>query len=98
MKLSEVLELMLLTGAYSNAGYYMCHALEYEKLKEYTPLVMDMVHSFGSPCHCSLIGAVCHYYRRKGLVNLLDEMLEDADAWGTQFYCWWVFDLKRKGL
>lgn len=90
MKLSEAIEKCLLAGYYEDAGYYMCHALENNGMKDHVRAVGKMVKSI-CPYSVSLAGALGH-------AEIIDTRLIDVNEYTTEFYCWWVFDLKRKGL
>ena len=110
VKLSAAIEMALTTQecdplgrplAYgdSNMGNeFMCLVLPALNLGHFVTDVEDMVfsicsrHGRGSPLSCAL-----HYEK---LLNLNDGSWsqEQVMAYTTQLYCWWVFDLKRKGL
>lgn len=96
MKLSQAIEKMLVSGAYNIADQYMCIVLRHNDLLRFEDDVQDMVNAIypasnrGTPLVCALHEA--------GVINM------DNMSWHAQFeftqqlYCWWVFDLKRKGL
>lgn len=100
MKLSAVIEKALTSGAYNPSTPYMCHALEVINLEEFIPDIHIMVAdiapnaNLGYPLICAL------HDSPKCTFNLEDFDIGRAEEfkYSQQFYCWWVFDLKRKGL
>lgn len=98
MKLSEAIEQMLVTKVYSLHMPYMCIVLGYEDntslhIKSVVEMVNGIYHNTGDiPLVCAL-----HY---RNLMNINDGSWSDARQFDytQQLYCWWVFDLKRKGL
>ena len=93
MKLSAAIEQALVTGTYGSSehGYYMCLALA--SWPEHVAEVQKLVNTLhidtydGIPLACALYKA-----------GYLDENLKGSEQYTTQFYIWWVYDLKRKGL
>lgn len=94
MKLSEAIELALVNKAYCVETPYMCHALVNINLDEFVGHVMAMVKNIYPWAH-SLLGAL-------GYINApcRNWLADDCTNFQVtkQLYCWWVFDLKRKGL
>ena len=97
MKLSEAIELTITSGTYNQCNEFMCIALGNKKLHQFIPDVEEMVNSIhpntgGIPLSCAL--------HAKHYINLNDGSWKHAQifAYTQQLYCWWVFDLKRKGL
>lgn len=98
-KLSAVLEQAIRTGIYQRREF-MCFALQdmltKKKAHPYIEQVQDMVVSIHPSC-VSLLGALnmtgapCTLLLADGDYSATDEMTH-------QFYIWWIFDLKRKGL
>ena len=98
MKLSAAIELMLVSGKYNIQDEFMCLVLRNYDLGEHVDAVQDMVHSInpngrrGYPLTCALHdSAKCEF-------SLDDVSANETFDYTKQFYCWWVFDLKRKGL
>lgn len=91
MKFSEALEHCLTTGQY-RIYEYMCIALEENGLVEHVPAVMEVVHNI-CEYSASLFGALAH-----ARPEAYTRAFKDKIGYGFQFYCWLVFDLKRKGL
>lgn len=97
-KLSQALEQALVSGQYKKSSCYMCVALRRMGQEHHVGAVHDMVFSIHKdetayrdlPLLCAL-----HDVK---LVNVNDKDHAAHDAYTTQLYCWWVFDLKRKGL
>lgn len=97
-KLSQVLEQALISGQYAKSSHYMCIALKRMGMEQHIEAVHDMVFSVHKdpkayrdlPLLCALHDV--------GIINMNDRQHAAHDAYTTQFYCWWVFDLKRKGL
>ena len=96
MKLSEAIEQMLVTGCYSLVDQYMCHVLSNNNLGRFKSDVEDMVMTIrpqnyrGSPLVCAL--------HESHFINMNEMTWDEMFSYTTQLYCWWVFDLKRKGL
>lgn len=93
MKLSAAVENALVTGDYGNwrNGHYMCIALSGQPahIKKVQELV-DSIHKApyaGYPLACALHKA-----------GYVDGSFDGIEAYTTQLYVWWVYDLKRKGL
>lgn len=92
MKLSAAIEYCLIEGEYNRTHEYMCHVLRDIGQREHIPAVQAMVRSIDPECN-SLAGA-------------LYLVIDDSANWPSgcmfnftkQLYCWYVFDLKRKGL
>lgn len=101
-KPSEIIELTLHSGLYGANGHsYMCFAIAdmyetdritLEEADEASDMVRDLVHSIDPNC-CSMVSALF-------CACIIDgsESSEYFDAYTFQLYCWFVFDLKRKGL
>lgn len=97
MKLSAAIEKMLVTGVYKYLeDEYMCCVLNRHNLEEHVSAVQDMVQTIkpnvcrNYPLACALHDADIYSLH----VHTNREMFEFC----KQLYCWWVFDLKRKGL
>ena len=107
MKLSEALEWQLRNGRYLVISEFMCHCIEadqsipkHERLTLVSQ-IMAMVHSIHPSCHSSvtalsLSGAeVFEHVRDSPSIRVRRQNINRVTK---QFYCWWIFDLKRKGL
>ena len=100
MKLSAAIEKAIELGVYSPSTPYMCHALVELELNEFIPDVHIMVDAIaphanlGYPLICAL------HDSPKCTFNFDDFDIGRSKEfeYSKQFYCWWVFDLKRKGL
>ena len=97
MKLSGAIEECLLSGKYNVNNEFMCIALSDAGYKKFTADVTEMVNSIHPnsgdiPLSCAL--------HAKKLLNLNDGSWSKmrTHLYCKQLYCWWVFDLKRKGL
>lgn len=96
MKLSQAIEQMLVTRRYGNQCEFMCCVLDHANLSEFVNDVQDMVASIYDsgkptwPLACALHDA--------GIIDTNNQTWSETLAYTTQLYCWWVFDLKRKGL
>lgn len=96
MKLSTCIERILVSGVYDINNEFMCNILDFDGLTEFKHHVQDMVASIspnsnrGTPLACAL-----HY---SGVININETRNEVVFEFTKQLYCWWVFDLKRKGL
>lgn len=100
MKLSAAIELMLVSGNYNKHMEFMCLVLRDYGHGEHVDAVQDMVHSIypegrtGYPLVCALNDSPkCTFNFDDYPVGRTGEF-----EYTKQFYCWWVFDLKRKGL
>lgn len=98
MKLSAAIELMLVSGKYNIQDEFMCLVLQDYDHGEHVDAVQDMVCTInpdgrrGYPLICALHdSAKCEFH-------LDDVSAQEEFDYTKQFYCWWVFDLKRKGL
>lgn len=92
MKLSEAIERALLKKYYSFDNAFMCNALYtmgYWRHLEAIEAMLDTI----SLDNNTLIGALVDVYP-----SFLEKSREEKFAYTSQLYCWWVFDLKRKGL
>lgn len=96
MKLSAAIELAITSGEYNPCCEYMCVTLKKMKMEHHVEAVQQMVHSIyprgygDQPLICALHDA-----------KVLDmETMTNLQQFihNQQLYCWWVFDLKRKGL
>ncbi len=96
-KLSDALEHCISTGSYPYSHRYMCEALAAASLEDFKTDVMRMVKSVDPSC-ISLFGALSMRSAMEGDIVYDPEGEDDKLAYGRQFYIWWVFDLKRKGL
>lgn len=98
MKLSAAIEQAIVSGTYSVHNEFMCIALADLGYKHLAADVTEMVSTIHPntgdiPLSCAL--------HARGLVDL-----DLGAGWShvtiheycKQLYCWWVFDLKRKGL
>lgn len=99
MKLSAAIEAQLLSGAYNVCSSFMCILLDRDpQTVEHTPAVTAMVNTIHP--NSGDIPLVCALHAH-GIMNI-----NYGGGWDTQrqfnytqqLYCWWVFDLKRKGL
>lgn len=96
MKLSAAIEQAITSGTYNQRDEYMCWVLRDMEQRDHIDAVQDMVHAIhpegrrGYPLACALHDA--------GIHSLHDESRADNFEYTKQLYCWWVFDLKRKGL
>lgn len=97
MKLSAAIELAITSGVYNQCNEFMCIALSNMDLKEHIPAVTALVSSIhynkvDIPLVCAL--------HSKGYINTNYGGMsrQEQFAYTKQLYCWWVFDLKRKGL
>lgn len=97
MKLSEAIEQTIVSGTYNQCNEFMCIALGNMNLHQFIPDVQELVYSIlpntgDIPLSCALHSM--HY------ININDGSMSHAQqfAYTQQLYCWWVFDLKRKGL
>jgi hypothetical protein len=89
MKLSEAIELAITSGRYPKKSQYMCFILEDLEQKEHKASVQEMVHKI-NPYYITLRGALLSTQQVTVDMDITKYMLD--------LYCWWVFDLKRKGL
>lgn len=109
MKLSEAIEQALTTEECNEFGHcvvyggptlgseFLCLVFMDLGLGKFETDVMDMLHSLypvGERGKLTLSSTL----DKLGLVNLDTWSYARIMAYTTQFYCWWVFDLKRKGL
>ncbi len=96
MKLSAAIEQAIVSGTYSMNNEFMCHIMQRMGRNDLKLQVEDMVQSLipgdyrGRPLACAL-----HDLK---LININQVGLETYFPYLKQFYCWWIFDLKRKGL
>lgn len=97
MKLSAAIEEAITSGTYNQVNEFMCIVLGQMNQRQHINAVQDMVYSIHPsmgdiPLSCAL--------HAKRLINLNDGSWSSAQifAYTQQLYCWWVFDLKRKGL
>lgn len=96
MKLSQVIEHMVVSGKYGQQNEYMCNALKENDLREHVDAVQDMVNDIHPPSYHGT-PLVCALHEAK-IINMNTLSWHDQRAFTAQLYCWWVFDLKRKGL
>lgn len=93
MKLSQAIERALVKGYYTPGNPYMCNAMcamGYWNLEHDIAAMVDTI----NPDNYTLIGALRNIYPDKfNAMSCAEEF-----AYTSQLYCWWVFDLKRKGL
>lgn len=96
MKLSQAIEAMLIGGFYNPSAEFMCHVLQRAGHEEHVEAVQDMVHVVwpssrrGYPLSCAVHDAEVYTYDDHSNLEMF--------LFCQQLYCWWVFDLKRKGL
>lgn len=96
MKLSAAIEEMLVSRKYGASCEFMCCALDNAGLDQFVNAVQDMVATIYAgksrtwPLACALHDA--------RIVNTNLQTWAETLAYTKQLYCWWVFDLKRKGL
>lgn len=100
MKLSAAIELMIVSGNYSVHNEFMCLVLRDCGHGDHVEAVQDMVYEInpagrrGYPLICALHdNAECSFDLDDVGVGHKEEF-----EYTKQLYCWWVFDLKRKGL
>lgn len=97
-KLSQAIEAAIVSNAYAHSSHFMCIALRRINQGHHVNAVHDMVstiHKSSStyrdlPLLCALDNA--------GIFDVEDTTTKEQSDYTTQLYCWWVFDLKRKGL
>jgi hypothetical protein len=93
VKLSEAIERALVKGVYDASNPYMCNAMYSMGYPNFEADIAEMLDTI-SPDNYTLIGALGDVYPDTfGNMNYLKKF-----AYTSQLYCWWVFDLKRKGL
>lgn len=92
MKLSEAIEHALKKRVYDQFNPYMCNAMESLDHTYHVPAIEEMVESI-APDNYTLWGALND--TRPEFIGMSQA---DQFAFTSQLYCWWVFDLKRKGL
>lgn len=100
MKLSAAIEQAIVTGVYSLQSPYMCHAMEGIGQHHLVPFVQALVYSINpienlpsQPLICALMDSPeCTFDFDSGPDR------KSLFAYSKECYCWWVFDLKRKGL
>lgn len=97
MKLSAVIEQAITSGTYNPCNEFMCIVLGQMNQHQHIDAVQDLVHSIHPntgdiPLTCAL--------HAKRYMNINDGSWSNQQqfAYTQQLYCWWVFDLKRKGL
>lgn len=96
MKLSEIIENIIVSGVYNIDDEFMCNILDRDGLTEAKLKVQDMVQSIspasmrGAPLACAL--------HKVGIIDIENMSYDETFTYTKQLYCWWVFDLKRKGL
>lgn len=98
IKLSQAIELALTSGKYTEASCYMCIALKRMGMEHHNAAIHDMVAAIHGkltlyrdmPLICAANDA--------GLIDMGKMSNAEQNRYTTQCYCWWVFDLKRKGL
>lgn len=102
MKLSAAVEKAIREGIYGTHDPYMCHALQTMGYVEHVHAVQLMIQTIhptaalGNPLVCALDDS-------PNAVFCFADYSEDVSRKREfqhlrQLYCWWVFDLKRKGL
>lgn len=99
MKLSQAIEEMLVDGHYGKpSGQYMCIVLS-DRGDPYAAFVDDIERMVNTINPNGYIGQplICALHDR-GVINMNGMSCQEMQDYTTQFYCWWVFDLKRKGL
>lgn len=96
MKLSQAIEHMLVTGRYSRQNEYMCHVLSNDGLDQFKSDVEDMVLSI-RPQSYRGVPLICALHESR-FINMNEMTWQAMFDYTKQLYCWWVFDLKRKGL
>lgn len=96
MKLSKVIEIAIRTEAYNLREEYMCLALDHMSQNEHIISVQALVRSIrpDAPISYPLVCAL----HDKGIINMSNMTFVEMFMYTKQLYCWWVFDLKRKGL
>lgn len=97
IKLSEAIEYCLTSEAYRRSNHYMCIALKRIGARQHIESVQRMVASLRGWTTYSdepLLVALDVL----GVIKLRKMAHTERQAYTTQFYCWYVFDLKRKGL
>lgn len=95
MKLSEAIEEALLNGLYERSNYFMCHAMHVMNQMDHKATVQQMVYAI------QVGGRYGVGHTLFGALNTHCRCVfngKATDAVTTEFYVWWVFDLKRKGL
>lgn len=96
MKLSEAIEKMLVTGKYGSNCEFMCCALDTAGLEEFINAVQDMVATIKVGCKRSYPLACALHDAH--IIDTNIQTWNETLKYTKQLYCWWVFDLKRKGL
>ena len=97
MKLSQAIEKAIVSKTYAPyVNEFMCNIMNVQGMQHHTESIQDMVATIypegnrSQPLICALIDAGIREAE-------YDNDLEDF-AYTKELYCWWVFDLKRKGL
>lgn len=96
MKLSEVIENMIVTGNYGAQNEYMCNVLKEHGYRDFVDDVHDMV-AIIHPRGVRGIPLICALHETF-IINMNKMSCREMANYTKQLYCWWVFDLKRKGL
>lgn len=98
MKLSQAIENAIRTGKYNLYNEFMCHVLK----DNYSVELMEELQR--------MLNIIFPGIRTRPLITTLHKIEENKPGfdsvlfWATSFertkewYCWFVFDLKRKGL
>lgn len=96
MKLSEAIEQAIVSGTYNQCCEYMCVTLRKMNMEHHVQAVQQMVNNINprayddQPLICALHDA--------GILDMGIMTQAEQFTYNQQLYCWWVFDLKRKGL
>lgn len=93
MKLSAAIEQAVQTQYYHDMGF-MCHALQAIDQYEHVPAVEAKVREIGGDPDLTVMSNALQAWG----IPICDMDYEEEINYLKQFYCWWVFDLKRKGL
>lgn len=96
MKLSEAIELAIMSGKYSYVDGYMCCVLRRMNMEYHVGAIQKMMSGISSKGYPSQ-PLICTLHDAK-VLDMEDMSPREQFNYTLQFYCWWVFDLKRKGL
>lgn len=96
MKLSAAIEMALTERRYHPANPYMCNAMYSMGHSQHEASIQEMVDSIAMDKNGD--GLTLSQALKQVDKSKMSWTLDDMFEYTKQLYCWWVFDLKRKGL
>jgi hypothetical protein len=96
MKLSAAIEQALVSGTYNQCNEFMCCVLNDMDLDNHIPAVQAMVATIAPKPYPGM--PLCNALHEAKIIDVNRDCYTATFAYTKQLYCWWVFDLKRKGM